>query len=62
MIQGGDEKERGEVQIKDLVLGAALTSIEDRDEYKKKQAEAQFAVPEADLVVGVRKVLDRQKA
>ena len=62
VIQGGDEKERGEVQIKDLVLGAALTSIEDRDEYKKKQAEAQFAVPESDLVQGVRKVLDRHKA
>ena len=62
VIQGGDEKERGEVQIKDLVLGATLTSIEDRDEYKKRQAEAQFAVPEADLVAGVRKVLDRHKA
>jgi histidyl-tRNA synthetase len=62
IIQGGDEKERGEVQIKDLVLGAGLSKIEDRDEYKKKQAEAQFAVPEADLVAGVRKVLDRHKA
>jgi len=62
VIQGGDEKEKDEVQIKDLVLGATLSGIEDRDEYKKKQAEAQFAVPEADLVAGVRKVLDRHKA
>ncbi|WP_045365038.1 histidine--tRNA ligase [Methyloceanibacter caenitepidi] len=62
VIQGGDEKERGEVQIKDLVLGATLTKIEDREEYLKKQAEAQFAVPEADLVGGVSKVLDRYKA
>ncbi|MHA1517292.1 MAG: histidine--tRNA ligase [Alphaproteobacteria bacterium] len=62
VIQGGDEKERGEVQIKDLLLGATLSSIEDRDEYKKKQAEAQFAVPEAELVTGVRKVLERRKA
>ena len=62
VIQGGDEKERGEVQIKDLKLGATLTKIEDRDEYLKKQAEAQFAVPEAELVAGVRKVLDRYKA
>ncbi|WP_108681563.1 histidine--tRNA ligase [Methyloceanibacter sp. wino2] len=62
IIQGGDEKERGEVQIKDLVLGAGLTKIEDREEYLKKQAEAQFAVPEAELVAGVRKVLDRYKA
>jgi histidyl-tRNA synthetase len=62
VIQGGDEKERCEVQIKDLVLGAGLTAIEDREEYLKKQAEAQFAVPEADLVAAVKKVLARHGA
>ena len=62
VIQGGDEKAKGEVQIKDLVLGATLTSIEDREEYLKQQAQAQFAVPEADLVKAVRQVLDRHKA
>ena len=62
IIQGGDEKARGEVQIKDLVLGATLTKIEDREEYLKKQADAQFPVPEADLVAGVRKVLGRYEA
>jgi histidyl-tRNA synthetase len=62
VIQGGDEKEKGEVQIKDLILGAGLTSIEDREEYLKKQAEAQFAVPETDLVEEVRKVLHRHKS
>jgi histidyl-tRNA synthetase len=62
VIQGGDEKGRGEVQIKDLVLGATLTSIKDRDDYLKKQAEAQFAVPEAKLVEAVRRVLARHKA
>jgi histidyl-tRNA synthetase len=61
VIQGGDEKAKGEVQIKDLVLGATLTSIENRDDYLKKQAEAQFAVPEADLVKAVRQVLSRHK-
>jgi histidyl-tRNA synthetase len=61
VIQGGDEKAKGEVQIKDLILGAKLTSIEDRDEYLKKQAEAQFAVPEAQLVEKVRAVLARHK-
>ena len=60
VIQGGDEKAKGEVQIKDLALGATLTSIKDRDEYLKQQAEAQFAVPEAELVTAVRKVIDRQ--
>ena len=62
VIQGGDEKARGEIQIKDLLLGANLTAIKDRDEYLKKQAEAQFAVSEADLVKAVRKVLARHKA
>ncbi len=61
VIQGGDEKARGEVQIKDLILGAGLTAIKDRDEYLKKQAEAQFAVKEASLVEEVRKLLARHK-
>ena len=59
IIQGGDEKARGEVQIKDLILGASIAQIKDRDEYKAKQAEAQFAVPEDQLVDGVRRVLSR---
>jgi histidyl-tRNA synthetase len=61
VIQGGDEKSKREVTIKDLILGAKLTSIEDRDEYRKKQAEAQFQVPEAQLVEKVREVLSRHK-
>ena len=61
VIQGGDENAKGEVQIKDLVLGATLTSIKDRDEYLKKQAEAQFPVPEEKLVEAVRGVLARHK-
>ncbi len=47
VIQGGDERAKGEVTIKDLILGATLTETKDRDEYLKKQAEAQFSVPEA---------------
>jgi histidyl-tRNA synthetase len=62
VIQGGDEKAKSEVQIKDLILGATLTAIEDRDEYLKKQAEAQFAVKDTELVNAVRKVLSRHKA
>ena len=62
VIQGGDERAKGEVTIKDLILGATLTAIKDRDEYLKKQAEAQFPVPEADLVTAVRGVLARHKA
>src|SRR5262249_6237582 len=63
VIQGGDEKAKGEVQIKDLTLGAELAGLsKDRDEYRQKQAEAQFAVPRDKLVDGVRKVLARHKA
>jgi histidyl-tRNA synthetase len=61
IIQGGDEKAKGEVQIKDLILGATLTDTKDRDEYLKKQAEAQFAIAESDLLEGVRRVLTRHK-
>ena len=61
IIQGGDEKARGEVQIKDLILGATLTDTKDREDYLKKQAEAQFAVKEDALVEAVRKLLVRHK-
>jgi len=59
VIQGPDEKAKGVVQIKDLILGATIASIKDRDEYLKKQAEAQFAVPEDKLVEAVRALLAR---
>jgi histidyl-tRNA synthetase len=60
VIQGSDEKAKGEVQIKDLVLGAEIAGLsKDRDDYLQKQAEAQFAVPEGQLVEAVRKVLAR---
>ena len=59
VIQGSDEREKGEVLIKDLVLGATLSSAPDRDAYLKQQAEAQFAVSEGDMVAAVGKVLAR---
>lgn len=61
VIQGGDEKARGEVQIKDLILGSTLSDTKDREDYLKKQAEAQFAVKEGMLVESVRKLLVRHK-
>jgi histidyl-tRNA synthetase len=61
VIQGTDEKARAEIQIKDLVLGAEIAGLaKDRDDYKAKQAEAQFAVPEAELVAAVQRVLARR--
>lgn len=59
IIQGSDEKANGKIQIKDLILGAGLTDIKDREEYLKKQTEAQYVVDEASLVDEVRKVLAR---
>ena len=59
VIQGSDERARGEVLIKDLVLGATLSSAPDREAYLKAQAEAQFAVAETAMLDGVRKVLAR---
>jgi histidyl-tRNA synthetase len=61
VIQGGDEKARGEVQIKDLILGATLADTKDREDYLKKQAKAQFVVKEAALVEAVRALLARHK-
>jgi histidyl-tRNA synthetase len=60
VIQGSDEKAKGEVTIKDLIVGAELAKLEKgREEHLQKQAEAQFAVLEAELVDAVRKVLAR---
>jgi histidyl-tRNA synthetase len=61
VIQGGDEKAKGEVQIKDLILGASLTAIKDREEYLKQQAQAQFPCKEEDLVDKVRDLLARHR-
>jgi histidyl-tRNA synthetase len=59
IVQGSDEKARGKVQIKDLILGARLTEIKDREEYLKRQAEAQEEVDQSELVEAVRKILAR---
>jgi histidyl-tRNA synthetase len=61
VIQGSSEKDEGKVQIKDLKVGAELAAIakNDREAYLQKQAEAQFSVPEDELVDAVRKVLAR---
>jgi histidyl-tRNA synthetase len=59
IIQGGDEKARGEVQIKDLIEGAkAASAIASNQEWREARP-AQFAVPEAQMVEKVREVLAR---
>jgi len=59
VIQGGDEKAKGEVQIKDLILGAkAAEEIASNKEWREGRP-AQFSVKEAELVQAVREVLAR---
>ena len=60
VIQGGDEKARGEVQIKDLIAGAkAAAAIASHEEWRERRP-AQFAVAEDKLVEAIREVLARQ--
>ncbi|HAP12668.1 MAG TPA: histidine--tRNA ligase [Afipia sp.] len=60
VIQGGDEKAKGEVQIKDLIIGAELAGdTGNRDDYLQKQTQAQIACKESELVEKVREVLAR---
>ena len=59
VIQGGDERAAGEVQIKDLVEGLRLSeAITDAAEWREARP-AQFSVPESELVVAVQGVLAR---
>jgi histidyl-tRNA synthetase len=59
VIQGGDEKAKGEVQIKDLIEGAkAAAAIASNKEWREARP-AQFSVPESKLVDAVREVLAR---
>ncbi len=59
IIQGSDEKARGEVQIKDLIEGAkAAAAIASNQEWRESRP-AQFSGSEADLVAKVREVLAR---
>ena len=60
VIQGGDEKAKGEVQIKDLIIGAELAGdTGNRDDYLQKQTQAQIACKESELVGKVREILER---
>ncbi|MHC6157308.1 histidine--tRNA ligase [Bradyrhizobium elkanii] len=59
IIQGSDEKARGEVQIKDLIEGAkAAAAIASNQEWRETRP-AQFSCAEADLVARVCEVLAR---
>jgi len=61
VIQGGDERAKGEVQIKDLIEGAkAAATIKDSKEWREGRP-AQVSVKEDELVAKVREILARHK-
>ncbi len=62
IIQGGDEKAAGVVQVKDMALGReASEGVEDNAEWRAMRA-GQDSVPEAELVSAVAAILDRRRA
>jgi histidyl-tRNA synthetase len=61
VICGGDERAKGEVTIKDLVLGAELSKkIEGNVEWREAQP-AQISVSRANLVAAVKETLARRR-
>jgi len=63
VIQGSEEKARGEITIKDLIVGAELAKLEKgREQHLQRQAQAQRSVPEEKMVEAVREVLARHRA
>ena len=59
IIQGSDEREKGEVTIKDLIEGAkAAAAIKDNKEWKEARP-AQITVSEDDMVQAVSEIVAR---
>lgn len=60
IIQGSQERDLGEVQIKDLIEGARLSAeIEDNITWRESRP-AQITAKESDVIAEVRKILDAQ--
>ncbi len=55
VIEGGEEKARGVVQIKDLILGAQIAENATLEEWKDRPS--QVEVPRGDLVAKLREIL-----
>ena len=60
IIEGGDEKENGVIQIKDLILGAKIAESATHEEWKDRPS--QYEVPRGDLVAKVREILESQQS
>ncbi|MCJ8336059.1 MAG: histidine--tRNA ligase [Epibacterium sp.] len=59
VIEGGEEKERGVVQIKDLILGAKIAESATLEEWKERPS--QLEVARGDLVAKVHEILKSQE-
>ena len=59
IIEGGDEKTQGIIQIKDLILGAQIAENATLEEWKERPS--QFTVPRGDMVAKVREILGGQR-
>ena len=57
IIQGSEEKARGEIQIKDLIAGAKAAAAITTNEEWKAQRPAQFSAAETDMVAQVKTLL-----
>ena len=59
VIEGGEEKERGVIQVKDLILGAEMAKEASLEEWKARPS--QFEIPRSDLVAKIRDILVSQR-
>ena len=58
IIEGHDERERGVVQVKDLVLGAQIAKNATLDEWKDRPS--QYEVARGDMLAKIREILAGQ--
>ena len=59
IIEGSDEKARGVVQLKDLILGAEIAKSASLDEWKDRPS--QYEVPRSEMVARVKAILESQR-
>ena len=55
IIVGAEERDRGVVQIKDLILGAKIAETATHEEWKDRPS--QFEVPRSDMIAKLREIL-----
>jgi histidyl-tRNA synthetase len=56
IIQGADERDKGVVQIKDLILGAKIAQDATLEEWKERPS--QYEIPRGDMVAKVREIIE----